>query len=340
MLAKPDVTHDLVVAMDYGQFLLAGGNRAISDPMALLMQAQEAEGIAGDGETVIVRSPHENNFAMPLRVEVWAARPPDDLDEWQEAFEAILTVDGNGQLTYSSPTLSTVVCPVPAGRYEVLVTGRGIVAQGWPGSTIPGYSWRLRLWPAHEDIVARRLRSWDPGWSGPAAIRPVPTIENPAQWTDRLKQELAADLSDAVCCRRAEATALIGFDAAATRLDRLRALLGDEVDDPNLMTQLGLVSRNGQTMSGLPVMMAPLHCVVATWRGAFLAAGDLVAYAKTLHLAVAAPTVERALALSAMGRRLGLAAQAQDNPLRIVVREGPRALEVLGATETLRAWNA
>jgi hypothetical protein len=348
MVAKPNVTHDLVVAMDYGQFLLCGGNLALSDPMALLSEALEGDGIAGDGQTVIVRSPHQNNFAMALRVEVWSDRPPDDLDEWQEAFEATLTVAGSGQLVYNSPTLSTVVCPMPAGQYEMLLTGRGIVARGWPGSTEPGDSWRLRLWPAHGEIVARRLRSWDPDWPGPAPIRPAPMIKDPAQWTNRLKQELLAHLPDAACCRRAEAAALIGFDAAATTdqnpmlpsstLGRLQALLGDEIDDPNLMTKLGLVSINGRTVRGLR-MIAPQHCVVATWRGAFLAAGELVAKGRTLRLTVAAPTIERALALSAMGRRLGLAAPAHDGP-PIVVLEGPQALEVLGATETLAAWVA
>jgi hypothetical protein len=42
-----------------------------------------------------------------------------------------------------------------------------------------------------------------------------------------------------------------------------------------------------------------------------------------------------------VGRRLGLAAQARDKPdPLVIVLEGRRALEVLGATETLGAWNA
>src|SRR5262249_6908552 len=97
-----------------------------------------------------------------------AARPPEDVDEWQEAFEATLTVGEGGQLTYASPTLSTVVCPVPPGRYEVLVTGRGIVAQGWPGSTQPGDSWRL-------GCGRPTVTSWRDGcgtaWSRPGARR-------------------------------------------------------------------------------------------------------------------------------------------------------------------------
>jgi hypothetical protein len=41
---------------------------------------------------VVVISPHQNNFAMPLRVEVWPAEPPSDLDDWQEAFLTGLVV--------------------------------------------------------------------------------------------------------------------------------------------------------------------------------------------------------------------------------------------------------
>lgn len=349
MVTQPDIAHDLVVAMDYGQFLLTGGSLALSDPMALLRAAQEGDGIAADGRAVLVLSPYQNNFAMGLRVEVWIDRPPDDLDEWQEAFEATLSVDPSGQLIYDSPTLSTVELSVPSGRYEALVTGRGIVAHGWPGSTQPGDSWRLRLWPARREIVARRLRSWDPGRPGPAPVRPASNVEDPARWTDQLKQELLAQASDALCCRQAEAAALIAFDAAAitganqirsaSTFHRLRVLLGDNAEDPNLMATLGLVSVRGQPVRGLPGITAPLHCLIAIWRGAVLAAGELTATGKALRLDVTTPTMERALGLTGTGRRLGLAPLTLDSPiLRVVVREGAQALHVLGATETLSAW--
>jgi hypothetical protein len=38
--------------------------------------------IASDGEAGVVSSPHQNNFSMALRVEVWDGRPPDD-DVWR-----------------------------------------------------------------------------------------------------------------------------------------------------------------------------------------------------------------------------------------------------------------
>jgi hypothetical protein len=50
--------------------------------------AIKRQGIATSerNEAVAVTSPHQNNFAMRLRTEVWAGEPPDGLDDWQEAF--------------------------------------------------------------------------------------------------------------------------------------------------------------------------------------------------------------------------------------------------------------
>src|SRR5512139_1763165 len=47
--------------------------------------------------------------------------------------------DGQGhtaQLIYNSPTLSTVECAVPPGRYEALVTGRGSKDLSMSASTV------------------------------------------------------------------------------------------------------------------------------------------------------------------------------------------------------------
>jgi hypothetical protein len=171
---------DLTVALDYGQFSLTGTYRALgdaADPVRLVEQAINGDGIAGtDGnEGVVVLSPHQNNFAMRLRVEVWPAEPPSDLDSWQEAFLTGLVVGPQG-LVYSSPTLEEVSIPVPPGGYGVRITGRGFVNRGWPGSTTPGDEWRLQFWPASGPVRRGRLRAWaDPrealamegsGWSG------------------------------------------------------------------------------------------------------------------------------------------------------------------------------
>jgi hypothetical protein len=156
---------DLVVRLDYGQFSLTGtylqDEADAADPLRLLEEAIQGQGIAGTegNEYVVVLSPHQNNFAMPLRVELWAAEPPDDLDSWEEAFLTGLKVGPDG-LVYETPTLEGATITVPSGRYAVRITGRGFVNHGWPGSVTPGDEWRLQLWPATAPIRPRRLRAW------------------------------------------------------------------------------------------------------------------------------------------------------------------------------------
>jgi hypothetical protein len=86
--AGPAQHFDLTVALDYGQFSLTGTYLPDDDayPLRPLEEAIEGQGIAGTegNEYVVVLSPHQNNFAMHLRVELWPAEPPDDLDDWQE----------------------------------------------------------------------------------------------------------------------------------------------------------------------------------------------------------------------------------------------------------------
>jgi hypothetical protein len=166
---RPPEVLELTVALDYGQFYLIGRRAQHPSDADLMLQlldtAINGPGIASsDGnEVVVVLSPHQNNFAMPLRVELWATQPPDDLDAWQEAFLTGLAVGEEG-LAYESPTMEGATIPVPPGRYAARITGRGFVNRGWPGSTTPGDSWRVQLWPASGPMLARRLRSW----SGPA----------------------------------------------------------------------------------------------------------------------------------------------------------------------------
>ena len=177
---RPAREFDLTVDLDYGQFYLSSLPQPDGITEALVRLVEEAiagQGIAGieENEFVVVFSPHQNNFAMPLRVEVWPAEPPDDLDDWQEAFLTGLLI-GPGGLVYETPTFESVTVPVPPGRYAVRITGRGFLNYGWPGSTTPGDEWRLQLWPAAGPIRPRRLRSWmgrdealameGSGWSG------------------------------------------------------------------------------------------------------------------------------------------------------------------------------
>ncbi|HJU03232.1 MAG TPA: hypothetical protein VJ966_18710 [Actinomycetes bacterium] len=171
---------ELTVALEYAMFSLRGELPPDAAPDALDRVVDEA--VAGQGiastagnEYVVVLSPHQSNFAMPLRAEVWPGEPPDDLDQWQEAFCTGLAVGADG-VVFESPTAETRTIPVPPGRYAVRITGRGFVRRGWPGTTTPGDEWRLQLWLAPGPISPRRLRAWmDPatmrsmegsGWAG------------------------------------------------------------------------------------------------------------------------------------------------------------------------------
>lgn len=167
--AELSLSEDLVVSLDYSQFYLQTDDEDVELVVDLL---GSEPGIAQQGGLVVVESPHQNNFEMPLRVEVWTGPPVDDLDEWEEAFEVHLSVGDDG-LRYASPTCEMVSLSVPTGSYHAIIAGRGFVGHGWPGSTTPGDSWRIRLWPSPGPERPSRLR----GYAEPAIERPTPMFE-------------------------------------------------------------------------------------------------------------------------------------------------------------------
>ena len=79
---------ELSVELDYGQFSLCTADVDPDLVHELLERALDGDGIAQTDAVLVVLSPHQNNFEMPLAVEVWDAPPAGDLSEWQEAFEA------------------------------------------------------------------------------------------------------------------------------------------------------------------------------------------------------------------------------------------------------------
>ncbi|MFQ6395502.1 hypothetical protein ACLMAJ_18805 [Nocardia sp. KC 131] len=174
--------HTAEVAQDYGQFLLSGGegdldNRSDYYEVDLLDQAFASRPCAGDGETVLVLTPHQNNFEMQLTVQVWDARPPADRDSWQQVSEARLRIGDVATLFFESPTLDVSdIAPVPAGAYLIEVSGTGFLNYGWPGTTTPGDVWRIRLWPddGSDPLPAQQ---WSmPGYGVP---EDVPLDEHP-----------------------------------------------------------------------------------------------------------------------------------------------------------------
>lgn len=162
----------MTVALDYGQFTLSGTTDDDSDLRMLGREAQAGQHIASDDHTVLVCVPHQNNFEMPLRVEVWAEPPPRDFGQWEEIFECALEIDG-GELWYGSPTVEYRRCEVPDGRYGVRICGRGFVNRGWPGSTRPGDVWRVQLWPSARNLPDRRIRAWHPPGSATGPVLPI-----------------------------------------------------------------------------------------------------------------------------------------------------------------------
>lgn len=153
------VTH----ALDYGQFLL-GGDLFVSDAPALLAEAQEHPPSASDGRSIMVMSPHQNNFEMRVVVETWTRQPPRDDESWEQVSVERLSIGAEQVLLIESPTLEPADVSLPAGEYWVEISGRGFVNYGWPGSTAPGDDWRLRIWPASEPAAdVRKI------WPGPEA---------------------------------------------------------------------------------------------------------------------------------------------------------------------------
>jgi hypothetical protein len=161
---QPILVHEAVVAMDYHQLVFSGRDHGTEgvDLAALLDQAYAGQRIAGQGDVLLILSPHQSNFAMPLRIELWQQPPPADLDGWQEVFEAPLDITDAG-LTYESPTMTDRWWNVPEGHYVARISGRGFVAHAWTGS---GESWLVQLWPGTAEVEPRRLRAWTPPPAG------------------------------------------------------------------------------------------------------------------------------------------------------------------------------
>ncbi|WP_179276608.1 hypothetical protein [Rhodococcus sp. 14-1411-2a] len=168
------------LTMDHGQFYLRGGLDDGENEYPLLEQALANQPTAGDGKTLVILSPHQNNFEMSIDVELFTARPPSDDDQWQQVSEDRLEIGPEGVLQIDSTTMDPVDCLIPPGDYLVQVSGRGFVNYGWPGSTTPGDVWRIRLWPSHAAATRAAIR-WDmPGYGVPDDDKPVVDDPGPA----------------------------------------------------------------------------------------------------------------------------------------------------------------
>lgn len=143
--AELQMSGTVVHALDYGQFTISGGSAM--DDIGLLAEAFRQPPSVSDGRSVLVLSPHQNNFAMNVSIELWSDRPPHDEPAWDQVSVERMSVGATGAVRLGSPTLDDTNWPIPSGDYWIEVSGRGFVNYGWPGSTEPGDVWRLRLWP-------------------------------------------------------------------------------------------------------------------------------------------------------------------------------------------------
>ncbi|MGY2028322.1 hypothetical protein [Nocardia gipuzkoensis] len=169
--------------MDYGQFRIDGGVETPVEETELLDRALAAHPFASDGLAMVVLSPHQNNFRMPVTVQLWNERPPGDRDDWQQVCETRLRVGPEGTLYLSSPIDGYADCPVPEGAYLIEVSGRGFVNYGWPGSTEPGDVWRIRLWPDDGGASLPAVQWNMPGYGVPENV-PLPEITASAESED------------------------------------------------------------------------------------------------------------------------------------------------------------
>jgi len=162
--APPELSLDLVVGLDYGQFYLypSPPEHDFAEVPNVVDRAISDGGIAQAGMFLVVLSPHQNNFELALRVEVFAGEPADDLDNWPEAFLA--TVVAVTTALYTNPRRCNMFRS-PYRHERTSLGSPGAVSSHVVGRARPrpatsgGYSFGQVMASRHPD----GLRSW----SGP-----------------------------------------------------------------------------------------------------------------------------------------------------------------------------
>ncbi len=161
----------LHLAYDNGYFCMLAGphtaRRSDLEAAIALVRSTALRLVQGPGYLIML-SPHQINVSTTVTVETWDEPAPEDTCDWQEVCEASIELDGRGIEFYSPPAVARLPAP-PPGRYTVRVAGRGFHAQGWPGTTTPGDTWRLQFWPAAAAAPPRRIATW-PGPQSRAAV--------------------------------------------------------------------------------------------------------------------------------------------------------------------------
>lgn len=143
MKPTPGLVHgtDLTMVMDHSQFYVHGGGA--DSVYELVETALHGDKWASNGRSIVVVTPVEYNFDMPVRIEVWNAPPPVDLADWAIHITAELEVSSN-MLQLESTSGEPRSTPIPNGHYFVEIAGRNFPSQLSPEQN---EQWRIRLWP-------------------------------------------------------------------------------------------------------------------------------------------------------------------------------------------------
>lgn len=132
--------------------------------------------------------------------------------------------------------------------------------------------------------------------------------------------------------------------SAQRKITRYLVRFSDDAE--TLIRRVGLVTRSGHRVQGLPpqVISGTVGDAEAAWRGAFLAAGNLADPGRTAGLEVACPSQEVSMALVGCARRLGLQAKTKESRgvEKVFVRDGESVgalLSRMGAHATRLEWD-
>ena len=125
-----------------------------------------------------------------------------------------------------------------------------------------------------------------------------------------------------------------------------RYLLRITDDVEMVIRRVGLVTRSGQQVRGLPpqVVSGTVDHAEAAWRGAFLASGQLGDPMRSSGLEVNCPGQETSLALVGCARRLGISAKTKESRgvEKVTIRDGQDVgalLARMGAHVTRMKWD-
>jgi hypothetical protein len=175
----------LVVSYDHGHFFLAASAEVADED---LFDRAIDDGVASGPGIVLIATPGQSNFEVEIVLEPDDA---DDLDQWDEAFEASIDVSDDGLWWGSSPDGAEARFNVAPGRYRVLVTGKGFSGVGYVDD--PQDEWRIRIAPVSGPIAARRLKAWQPGpTSAPGSRKKLNAVHFWVTMLERPSAEQAA----------------------------------------------------------------------------------------------------------------------------------------------------